>query len=76
MASSPMYKVYKSDGTYIAACKYLEDAAMLVSSHGEGSTVRYGHRFIIWNEGQEGFAAADSFDKAAMIMAERIINSR
>jgi len=42
MASAPRYKVYV-DGVYIAACKYPEEAAMILSGNGHGE-IRSGHK--------------------------------
>ena len=70
MAQTPQFKVYRN-GEYIAACRYGEDAAALVALTGDG-TVRYGHRLVVWTEGQESFPAGESYDGAAAIMEQRI----
>ena len=36
-------KVYTPDGTYIASCQYLEDAATIVLHSGAGASVRLGY---------------------------------
>ena len=71
MASSPMWKIYDSEGIYQAACKEPEAAACLVSFYGERATIRYGHAFIAWTEGREGIAA-DSYDQTAQALLDSI----
>ena len=73
MAASPPFKVYTRDGDYRAACKLASDAAVLVSTYGEGSTIRWGHRVkdIVYTDGVDG-DAFESFDNAAMIAHERV----
>jgi|6_EtaG_2_1085325.scaffolds.fasta_scaffold213716_2 hypothetical protein len=77
MASSPKFKVYNSERGYIGCVKHAEDAAVLVSVQGVGSTVRHGHavRDIVWTEGVDGFAAG-SYDIAAEVMHARIGGER
>lgn len=74
MAGSPNLKVYNPSGEYVAACKYGEDAAQIVSSYGDGATVRDGHnkKSTVWTEGSEDFSAGESFDSAALLMIQRI----
>lgn len=64
MAASPSFKVYDADGDYRAACKFVEDAAVLVASYGAGATIRFGHAVsgIFWREGNEAQSAAESYD--------------
>jgi hypothetical protein len=71
MAASPQFKVYKS-GEYIAAFKYADDAAMLAGAR--GGQVRYGHSkwSVVWTEGEEEFAAGESWDDAACVILERV----
>ena len=71
MAASPIFKVYDYEGTYQAACHDMAAAACLVSFYGERSTIRYGHRKVIWTEGIDG-TAADSYDSSAFTMSNRI----
>jgi endonuclease YncB( thermonuclease family) len=68
MAAAPQWKVYRG-GEYVAACKYAEDAAAMVSV--AGGLVKHGHSLIVWREGQEQFSAGDSYDGAAKIMEQR-----
>jgi hypothetical protein len=68
MAATPEWKVYRA-GEYIAACKYAEDAAALVSM--AGGLVKHGHSLIVWREGSEEFSAGESYDGAARIMERR-----
>jgi len=71
MAGSPKYKVYDNDGVYVASCKSLEDAAILVGiGYTDRGTVRLGHGPILWTNGVDG-NAADSYDGAAHTMAQR-----
>lgn len=65
MAASPQWKVYDSYGTYQAATKEVEAAAALMGFYGDGSTIRYGHGFILWTEGQEECPAGESYDTVA-----------
>lgn len=69
MASSPQWKVYR-DGEYVAACKYAEDAAALVSNF--GGVVKHGHKLVVWTEGAEEFIAGESYDGAAEVMLQRL----
>lgn len=68
MAGTPSWKVYR-DGEYVAACKFAEDAACLVSCF--GGEVRYDHKLLVWTEGAEAFSAGESYDRAAAVMHER-----
>lgn len=70
MAGAPEYKVYDRDGRYQAACKEPEAAACLASLYGEGATVRWQHRAILWREGKDG-NAGDSYDAAAQTILAR-----
>jgi len=71
MAASPKYKVYTSAGEYVAACKYAEDAAAVASLYGEGSTVRSGHRKVLFADGIDGISGGESVDDAAALIHER-----
>jgi len=62
MAASPTYKLYTTHNEYVAACKYLEDAAVLVAFLGDGATIRAGHRAVLWTEGAETQSASESYD--------------
>jgi hypothetical protein len=73
MAASPLYKVYAADGEYVAACKYIEDAACLVSFHGEGAEIRAGHTRVVWTEGAESQPADESYDHVAEVVAARCL---
>lgn len=69
MAGSPQWKVYRGK-KYIAACKYAEDAAALVSLG--GGVVKWGHGAVVWTEGAEAFSAGESYDGAARLMFDRV----
>ena len=71
MACSPKWKVYDAAGNYQASCKEPEACAFLIGLYGEGATVRYGHRLIVWFEGKEKCSAADSYDTASLTMQRR-----
>ncbi len=75
MAASPEWKVYRavasSGSEYVASCKYAEDAAALVAVLGDGATIRYRHKLIVWTEGEENVSAGDSYDAVATIAHER-----
>ncbi len=71
MAATPKFKVYSTDGEYVAACKYAEDAAAVVASY-EGGTIRLGHRKILFTEGAETETAGNSCDGVAQIIHSRI----
>ena len=71
MSGTPEWKVYNASKEYIAACKYSEDAAALVSCNGEGGTIRHGHGKVLWTEGAESFSAGDSYDETARVVMER-----
>lgn len=73
MAGAPVYKVYR-DGKYVAACKHVEDAAMLVAGH-DGATIRHGHTFIVFTEGVDG-RAGESYDAVYDIVNERYARLR
>jgi hypothetical protein len=70
MSGAPKFKVYR-DGEYVAACKFAEDAAMLVADCAFAE-VRYEHKRVIWREGSEPVSAGESYDGAAEIMMSRI----
>jgi hypothetical protein len=66
MGASPDWKVYSEGGEYVAACKYPEDAAMIITGR-MGGTIRWGHsnRRTVWREGHEAQPAGESFDLVA-----------
>ena len=74
MAASPDFKIYRR-GEYVAACKYLEDAAALVGM--SGGSVRYGHTRTIYPDtvlNQQ--RAADSVDEAADVMRRNLMRTK
>lgn len=73
MAATPVWKVYR-DGEYVAACKYAEDAAALVSNF--GGVVKHEHKLVVWTEGAEEFVAGESYDGAAAVMHKRLSAAR
>ena len=72
MAGSPQYKVFSAAGTYVAGCKFAEDAALLAHVHGKGSTVKWHHGKVVWREGSEEVDAGESVDHAAKIITWRV----
>lgn len=73
MAASPPIKVFNPAGVYIASCKHFEDAAALVSLNGNGSQVKWHHSgWVLWTEGAEDIPAGESYDRAGLLMAERL----
>ena len=75
MAQSPQFKVFNPAGKYIAACRHIEDAAMLVGAYGQGAKIKFGHSMIVWTEGSEAAKASDSFDAVAQVVSTRIRNN-
>jgi hypothetical protein len=74
MAASPIWKVYSATGEYLAACKYVEDAAAVVAAHGEGTQIRLGHasRAAVWTEGKEEQPAGESYDGVVATVLKRV----
>lgn len=64
MAGSPRWKVYNTEGEYVASCKHVEDAAAIIALYGDGASIRDGHSKVVWLEGRDG-EAAESFDAVA-----------
>lgn len=66
-------KVYDSSGNFRSSCVYECDAAVLCAVLGEGSTARNGHSLKnkIWEEGENGVFASDSYDIAEKVMIEK-----
>lgn len=71
MAKSPDYKVYDADGNYQAAVKSAALGVVLAGFLGEGATVRYGHKRVVWVEGAEDTTATDSYDEATSLIIKR-----
>jgi len=72
MSGTPKIKVYLN-GDYEASVKSAVSAAMIAAGYGSLVDVRWGHskKDMLWNEGEEEFSAAESYDGAAEVMAER-----
>jgi len=71
MAGATKWKIYDKAGTYQAACKEVEAAAVLVAFYGDGSTIRSGHSWIMWREGAEETPAAESYEEVARTVTTR-----
>ena len=69
MAGTPRFKVYSSQGEYVAACKHASDAGALVGLYGEGATIRDGHalKHTVWKEGFEDQPAGESYDYVSQV---------
>lgn len=72
MGASPSIKVFDSEGKYIAACHYYEDAAAIIAARDSGQ-IRWSHspKHILWNENHETQKAAESYDHVAEVCCER-----
>jgi hypothetical protein len=63
MAGTPRYKIRNPQGEYVASCKHLEDASVLVAALGDGTKVYEGavsKHSLLWTEGLDGSAGASS----------------
>ena len=70
MASSPILKVYSPKGEYVGSAKEVLGAAVMAQVYGEGSTIRLGHKIVLWTEGVDG-DACESYDKTGEKMVSR-----
>jgi len=68
---SPQWKIYTAEGEYVASTKHTEGASLLMDLYGEGATIRYDHRKIVWTEGVDG-NAAQSYDSTAELIRTRL----
>lgn len=71
MGASPQWKVYTTEGEYVASTKHTEGASLLMSLYGNGATIRFDHRKIVWTEGLDG-NACQSYDYTAMIINRKL----
>ncbi|TXH10354.1 MAG: hypothetical protein E6R03_15580 [Hyphomicrobiaceae bacterium] len=74
MAASPPFKIFNPCGEYVASCKHVEDAAMILAAYGDGAKLRhsgYGRR-VLWNEGAEDQPASESYDHVATVVLKRM----
>lgn len=72
MAAAPLWKVYNSAKEYRAACKGVEEAAVLVAFLGEGATIRCEHTLVLWIEGKEKQPASESYDHVVETVHARL----
>lgn len=74
MAAAPQFKVFNAQGEYVAACKEIELAAVLVSFLGDGSQIRKGHNknAVLWTEGKEDQPASQSYDRVVELARWRM----
>ncbi len=71
MASSPELNIYDQHGKYQGCMKHAEDAAIVIGVWGGGS-IRWNHKYTVWDEGEETQGAAESYDFVATTVNERI----
>lgn len=70
MSGTPKYKAYRGK-EYIAAFKYPEDVAVLISAS-MVDRVSYDRAVWVWTEADDESIAANSYDDAAEIMDKRL----
>ena len=76
MAASPRFKVHDAHGTYQAACKEIEAAAVLVGFYGSGAFVKEGS-VKVWIEGADADGCAgDSYDRVGTVAFRRLADRR
>jgi hypothetical protein len=72
MAGSPILKVYSPAGEYVGSAKEVIGASVMAQAYGDGSTIRLGHKVILWTQ---GFAndgdACESYDHTGEVMVSR-----
>jgi len=76
------WKVHTSAGRLMAACRFPEDAAVLVAVLGDGATIRDGdwcvreqddsRPLVVWTEGREDLPAGESYDHVAEVVRQRV----
>lgn len=73
MAGSPGFKVYRGK-EYVAACKYVGDAAAIAAAYGHDVEIREGHspKMVVWSEGNEEQPASESYDFVAETAMRRM----
>lgn len=64
------WAIYNPKGEHIANCRHAEDAASLVALYGDGAKIKHAGK-IVWNEGEEEFAAEESYDNVATVCHHR-----
>lgn len=65
-----MFRIHHRDGHLVAATEFAEDAAAVVATHGEGTTIRVRKR-IVYRDGVDG-DAAQSYDQVADVVWRRV----
>jgi hypothetical protein len=73
MPVSPKWKVYTPEKNYVASVADTEGASLLMDLYGDGSTIRLGHKIIVWTEGKDG-QASQSYDQTANKIQERLMS--
>ena len=73
MPVSPKWKVYTAGKNYVASVADTEGASLLMDLYGDGSTIRLGHKIIVWTEGKDG-RASQSYDQTAIKIQERLMS--
>lgn len=64
------WAVHNPKGEHIANCRHAEDAASLMALYGAGAKIKYAGK-VVWSEGDEEFAAEESYDQVATICHHR-----
>lgn len=70
MSGTPKYKAFRGK-EYVAAFKYAEDVAVLISAN-VVDRVSYDRAVWVWKETDDSNIAANSYDDAAELMTERL----
>lgn len=63
--------VFNEKDEWVATCATAEDAAALISTLDDGSTIRSGDN-VLWTEGKEDQAAGESYDFVAELVWDRL----
>lgn len=73
MAQAPKYKVYDNDGCYVASCKEISDATILVSiGYPDRGSIRLGHGKVLFVHGIDDAFSYDEIAERAARQEERI----
>lgn len=71
MGHSPQWKIYTRDNEYVASTKNTDTASLVAGYYGDGTTIRFDHRKVVWTEGTDG-SAANSYDETNEIIMSRV----
>jgi hypothetical protein len=70
------FRIYNADGEWMASARYAEDAARIVDLFEGGSVRYYPLNLVVWIDGREDQPASESWDHAAEVINQRVINAR